>query len=198
MVTDAVRLGSEASGGTREQGGARGSGQAGAPTALSRWQAALAARRAAQQGASGRASHTQRSAPGMQLPAASRQQGEQPLSLANRRWGLSEPGATIGFERDLEIEVLSDRLVVGPQTVATRVALNKDLLMQQLVLAIDIQTREWGRPPANFYWIPAITFNVHPGGDANYERVAKRLRELGLPSSVKHRPRSAGLESPRE
>ncbi len=197
-VTDAVRRDSTSSGGTREQGGARGSGQAGVPTALSRWQAALAARRAAQQGASGSESHTQQSAPGMQLPAASRQQGQQPQSLANRRWGLSEPGATIGFERDLEIEVLSDRLVVGARTVATRVGLNKDVLMQQVVLAIDIQAREWGRPPANFYWIPALIFNVHPGGDANYERVATRLRDRGLDSSVQHRRRSAGLESPRE
>jgi hypothetical protein len=110
-----------------------------------------------------------------------------PPNLRGRRWGQSPPGATIGFERDVTIDIDDDELLVGGRRrvfIAERDKL--ETLVEKVVGALDAHADDWGRPPAGFYWIPSLEFVVHPGGNAHYERLKRRLEELGLETRVKH------------
>ena len=49
-------------------------------------------------------------------PSKSGDDSDKPLEpemLAGRRWGFSEPGASIGFEREVRVDVSEDKLVIA-------------------------------------------------------------------------------------
>ena len=102
-----------------------------------------------------------------------------------RRWGLSNRGARIGFEREITVRVEADRLVVGRDFVV-RIGegqRQKDLI-GEVIEAIDAHARSWGQAPESFYWVPSIRFLVSPGGNQHYERLHGPLSRFGLSSRV--------------
>ncbi|MGH7128437.1 MAG: hypothetical protein ACREIV_07695, partial [Planctomycetaceae bacterium] len=106
-----------------------------------------------------------------------------PASARRERWGLSDPAATIGFERDVTVAVHHDRLVIGTTAVSVQ-TLYDATLDERLLRAVDEEVRAWGHPPRSFYWVPAIRFQVYPGGNAHYERLRRTAGRWGLQSSV--------------
>ncbi|HUG90745.1 MAG TPA: hypothetical protein VML55_07930 [Planctomycetaceae bacterium] len=110
-----------------------------------------------------------------------------------RRWGLSNPRATIGYERELRIDASAAGLRVGgEQIVSAADGLTRDELIRRTLAAIDAAARSWGPPPDAFYWVPSLRFHVAPGGNLHYERLRGPLREWGLQSSATYT-----LDSPR-
>ena len=104
-----------------------------------------------------------------------------------RRWGLSNPGATIGFEKEVHIQATADRLVIARQQISVGNGETKQQLLQLVVVAIAREVRAWGKPPASFYWVPRIRFTISPGGNRHYERIRSSLQDLGLQTSADYR-----------
>jgi len=119
--------------------------------------------------------------------------GGRPSRFASlRRWGLSSPNATIGFEREIDVAVTTDRLVVrNKQTIRVGNGETRDELVKRLETAIQREVLSWGKPPDSFYWVPTLKFVISPGGNRHYERLAGRVKELGLHAIAEHR-----LETP--
>jgi hypothetical protein len=124
--------------------------------------------------------------PSLSLPTYSLRNAPQSDSGPHRRrWGFSNPRATIGFEREVLIDVSADRLVLGGgQTVQAGDAATREELVQRTLHAVEATARSWGPPPDAFYWVPALKFRVAPGGNMHYERLRAPLREWGLQSSA--------------
>jgi hypothetical protein len=114
--------------------------------------------------------------------------GESPRPGAKRQWGRSSVRAGIGLERRLEIHVKGDRLLIGPKDAAFPADRNDktEELVQRVLHGIDQASQNWGSPPANFYWLPAVKFVVYPGGNQFYERLRGPLEKYGISSTVQY------------
>lgn len=103
-----------------------------------------------------------------------------------RRWGLSDPRANIGFEREITIRVEPNRLVVGN---AFAVTYNEKTTPEQLGVgmleAIERTARKWGRPPMSFYWVPTIQFEVTREQVPVYQHLNKTAKSWGLETHAK-------------
>jgi hypothetical protein len=110
-----------------------------------------------------------------------------------KRWGYSHGRSTIGLEKRLEIHVLSNRILIGPNdaSIPCGQGESKEEIVQDVLRAIEAAVFAWGKPPRNFYWIPVVKFVVYPGGNQHYERLQNGLREWGLFSTVEYTVREA-------
>ncbi len=108
--------------------------------------------------------------------------------IDTRRWGSPAPGATIGFERDLVIEVFDDRAVVGPrgEIRAGENGLSRNEFKEAVINSIDQVVRSWPEPPPGFYWVPKVHFHVAKDGSGTYELLQNELRHLGLACDITH------------
>ncbi len=107
-----------------------------------------------------------------------------PEDLAHRHWGLADPGAAIGLEREVRIDIEPKRYVIGKKhAVAIGEADTRDDTFAKIVTVLDLQARDWGKPPQGFFWKPSLRYVVADGGDANYERVHTLLERAGLSST---------------
>ena len=105
-----------------------------------------------------------------------------------RRWGLSDPHSTIGFERDVTIEVHADRVIVGTRDpIAVPEDRTDHVLVERVLIALDEHVTTWGHPPEKFYWVPSVRFVVHPGASATVERLNGALREWNLSTRMEHK-----------
>jgi len=83
-----------------------------------------------------------------------------------RQWGIRNPAGTIALEKPVIIRAARDRIIIGDRFKVTRTVNRSARQIADLtVLAIDRLAREWGVPPQRFYWVPAITLVVEPGGE---------------------------------
>jgi hypothetical protein len=113
-----------------------------------------------------------------------REMPHEPEMLASRHWGISEPGAAIGLERDLRIDVEPKRYVIGRKhAVNIDAADSREDSFVKIVTVLDLQARDWGKPPEGFYWKPSLRYVIADGGEVNYERVHALLERAGLTSS---------------
>ncbi|MFQ5732785.1 MAG: hypothetical protein ACE5KM_12635 [Planctomycetaceae bacterium] len=113
-----------------------------------------------------------------------------------RRWGLSSPGATIGFEKEVRVWASVDQLLVGRQRLAVGQGETREQLLQSVVVAVGREVRAWGKPPDSFYWVPRVRFVISPGGNRHYERLRSPLIKLGLQTTAEYRletPESSGI-----
>ena len=107
-----------------------------------------------------------------------------PEALAHRHWGLADPGAAIGLEREVRIDIEPKRYVIGKKhAVAIGEGDTRDDTFAKIVTVLDLQARDWGKPPQGFFWKPSLRYVVADGGDANYERVHTLLERAGLSST---------------
>lgn len=104
------------------------------------------------------------------------------------RWGLSDPDATIGFEKDVRIWCTADRVMIGSrQVIRVDKGLDRDDLFRKVLFAVEAEARSWGKPPKGFFWVPAPEFVISPGGNQHYERINSGLKRLGLQTSAQYR-----------
>lgn len=107
-----------------------------------------------------------------------------PEDLAHRPWGLSEPGAAIGLEREVRIDVEPERYVIGKkQVIRIEDSETAEDSFARIVGVLDQQARDWGKPPKGFFWKPSLQYVIADGADANYERVHTLLERAGLSST---------------
>ncbi len=110
---------------------------------------------------------------------------------APRQWGVASLGATIGYERTVDVKVEQDGVTVVGQPridVTTKGGnlLPVNELRRKVIRAVQKTARAWGPPPARFYWVPAIRFTVSPGGTLHYERLNSLFRSWRLSTSVNY------------
>lgn len=119
-----------------------------------------------------------------QRKKSDRELPHEPEQLAGRHWGLSEPGAAIGLERELRIDVEPHRYVIGGKHAVTLVDTDsREDTFAKIVTVLDLQARDWGKPPQGFFWKPSLRYVIADGGDTNYERVHSLLERAGLSST---------------
>jgi hypothetical protein len=109
-------------------------------------------------------------------------------TLRNRRWGNSRPGAGIGFERKVIIQVDAERLIVGRNYRIDLDSLNRNNpeLLERVLDGIEREASAWGMPPASFYWIPKIRFQIGPGGSNTASELKDSLKQAGLFSQLEY------------
>jgi hypothetical protein len=115
--------------------------------------------------------------------------GERPPPGGRRQWGQSHARAGTGLEKKLEIHTWRDRLMIGPDdsTLPIHQGEKNEELLQRVMGGIQQTAQNWGPPPGkHFYWIPAVKFVVHPGGNGAYERLRGPLEKQGISSSVQY------------
>ncbi len=111
----------------------------------------------------------------------SRRQMENRTTPYQRRWGLSDPRASIGFEREVTIRVEPNRLVVGDAfAVSFDEKTTKDQLSAGMLEAVERKVRTWGQPPRSFYWVPTIHFQSPPTGMPIYQHMNATAKTWGL------------------
>jgi len=93
---------------------------------------------------------------------------------------MNSVSGTIGYERDVEIEVHADRVQVGRYYIPLKAEIERSSLSNAVADLIDLQARTWGAPPNGFYWVPSISYQVHEGGQSQYQRLYGITRALGL------------------
>lgn len=104
-----------------------------------------------------------------------------------KRWGSRRRAGSIGYERELAIRVTRDQIVVGKgYRIPLGVEMRRAELIDQVISAIDQETRSWGDAPRNFYWVPSLRFAVSPGGNHYYETLHGAFDAAGLRSSVQY------------
>jgi len=106
-----------------------------------------------------------------------------------RQWGIASLGATIGYERRVDVRVEQNRVTVVGQpridvVTNNRDELSVDDLRRRVIRGVQRTARSWGQPPERFYWVPAIRFEVSPGGALHYERLNSLFRSWRLATSV--------------
>jgi hypothetical protein len=142
-------------------------------------------------GSSGRFSHNPRNStraarPG-EKPSKSEEAADKPLEpemLAGRRWGVCDVGAIIGFEREVRVDVSSDKLVIAEKhVIPVEEGDSKTEILERFATALDLYSREWGRPPQGFFWAPRLKFVVKPEGNGRYEQINAMMTRAGLATS---------------
>lgn len=132
------------------------------------------------------ASHGRPDAPGGGFPTfgGQRASSENDRELSSR-WGASARPGTIGLEKEILVEVLPDRLIVGRELL---VPADPDeptqAIADELTEAMERHVADWGRPPATFYWSPRVRFRVGQGANRQYERIRGSVSRLGLATAV--------------
>lgn len=101
--------------------------------------------------------------------------------LARRRWGQSDPNATIGIEQDVTIRVDAQHLVVADDRVVKYHPGEQSFdLFLRVMEAVDAESRTWGKARPGFYWTPRLKFVISPGGNQAFERIDPWTTRSGL------------------
>lgn len=101
------------------------------------------------------------------------------------QFGAGARRGAIGLEKEVLVEVLPDRLIVGRELLVP--AGDDDPLKritEELVEALERHVLGWGEPPANFYWAPRVKFRVGQGANRQYERIRGPVERMGLPTTA--------------
>lgn len=103
-----------------------------------------------------------------------------------RRWGIDNPGATLGLEQPVALIVTDRRVVIASRYQVTRLADRSSLdIVNRTVSAIDRIALEWGPPPEKFYWTPQVTLTVPEQPDEVAMLLEQTLKELGVDVDVR-------------
>ena len=109
----------------------------------------------------------------------------QPEDLVHHHWGYSEPGAAIGLERDVRMDVEARRFVIARKhAVKVEDTDSPEDTFAKIVTVLDLQARDWGKPAQGFYWKPSLRYVIADGGQENYERVKSLLERAGISSTI--------------
>jgi hypothetical protein len=122
-------------------------------------------------------------------------QRRRPLNV-RRQWGIRNPSGTIALEKSIVIFASQDKVVIDRKFKITRtVDRAPGQIIDWTILAMDKVAGEWGVPPRRFYWVPAVTLVIEPGGDLLRGPLEDKLRRSGV--SVETRFSDASVfESP--
>ncbi|MBW3538874.1 MAG: hypothetical protein KY476_01255 [Planctomycetes bacterium] len=107
------------------------------------------------------------------------------LRSRTRRWGQALPGASIGFEREIDVAISADQLAISGEPP---IPLGEDTTRAEVVRAalesVERTVNGWGLPPRPFYWVPSLRFRIAPGGNHHYLWLEDPLKRSSLPSKA--------------
>ena len=119
--------------------------------------------------------------------------------LAGRRWGYCEPGASIGFEREVRVDVSEDKLMIAEKfAIPVGQGESRQETLELFATALDAYSHEWGRPPQGFFWAPRLKFIVKPEGNSHYEQVNAMMTRAGLATSHEFSKQNDAIEFGRD
>ena len=108
----------------------------------------------------------------------------EPEMLKGRHWGYSDAGASIGFEREVRVDVYQDKLIMAEKyEIPIGGVESKQETFEQFATALDKYSREWGRPPQGFFWTPRLKFIVKPEAFTRYELINDLMTRAGISTS---------------
>lgn len=111
--------------------------------------------------------------------------GEQRIDVDNPQWGLRDAGSSIGIERNVTVRIdASEVRVADGKPLPITTGISREQLQRNLAEALDAHVRGWGHPPNSFFWLPAIQFEVAPGGHQYHQRLNELVEEWKLRSNV--------------
>ena len=123
----------------------------------------------------------------------------EPEMLAGRRWGFCEPGASIGFEREVRVDVTEDKLLIAEKyAIPVGQGESRQETLELFATALDNYSHEWGRPPQGFFWAPRLKFIVKPEGNGHYEQVNAMMTRAGLATSHEFSKQNETIEFGRD
>ena len=98
-----------------------------------------------------------------------------------RQWGIRNPAGTIALEKPITIRIDREKVIIDRKFKITRtVNRSPSQISEWTLLAIDRVANEWGVPPKRFYWVPAVTLIIEPGGELMREPLDDRLKRNGV------------------
>jgi hypothetical protein len=104
-----------------------------------------------------------------------------------RKWGIHSRRATIGFKRQIQIDLYAQEIrVAGGASIVVDQNKTYDQLSNELVAGLESEVLAWGRPPENFYWVPDVKFAVHKDGFQHYERAKAAFEAVDVATTVEH------------
>ena len=123
----------------------------------------------------------------------------EPEMLAGRRWGFCEPGASIGFEREVRVDVSENKLLIAEKyAIPVGQGESRQETLELFATALDNYSHEWGRPPQGFFWAPRLKFIVKPEGNGHYEQVNAMMTRAGLATSHEFSKQNETIEFGRD
>lgn len=151
--------------------------------------------------ASGKSGDDVPAGPGANFGPRSRRKG--PRAPGERHWGYASRRASIGFQRDVTVQVLDDRLIVGNgREIQLDEGTSAKDTVDRIVDAVDAEAWSWGRPPDSFYYVPTLKFVATPGAERSVEPLRVPLKKEGLSSTVQTaappKPVTKGPEFPEQ
>ncbi len=103
------------------------------------------------------------------------------------QWGVQNPQAGIGFEREITVQVMPGRVTVADETTfPIELGAAAEDLQRLLAVHLDAHVTSWGPPPQSFFWVPAVRFVVSPGGNQYHRRLEALTKQWGLRSSAEY------------
>lgn len=101
-----------------------------------------------------------------------------------RRWGDPEHSGVIALERTVTIHIREDGVLLEDEPeISLKNGTAYRELKDRLSHTLDHHVSQWGRPPASFYWLPNVTFRIHPGGNQYYQALKTLTDEWGIHST---------------
>ncbi len=123
----------------------------------------------------------------------------EPEMLAGRRWGFCEPGASIGFEREVRVDVSEDKMMIAEKfAIPVGQGESRQETLELFATALDAYSHEWGRPPQGFFWAPRLKFIVKPEGNGHYEQINAMMTRAGLATSHEFSKQNESIEFGRD
>ncbi len=108
-------------------------------------------------------------------------------SSMNRQWGPPQSRSGIGFEREISIQIGSDRIIVGDEKqLQLDPGMSPQRLQASLFAVMDQYVQSWGPAPKGFYWVPSLQFTISPGGNQYYERIKSSAQKMGLETEAQY------------
>jgi hypothetical protein len=139
---------------------------------------------------SGTASNSEGSGPASRgMPFGSSSSGGPPGRPSNmraaRRWGISNPKATLELETKVTLIVRNDQIAVANRYAVSRKSGDGSLeMVNRTMQALEQVAREWGKPPERFYWVPSVTLGVAPDAGKLGALLTQALRKEGVEVKV--------------
>ena len=104
---------------------------------------------------------------------------------AARRWGISNPNATLELETKVTLIASKDQIAVANRYAVSRKPGDGSLeMVNRTMQALEQVAREWGKPPERFFWVPSVTLGVAPDAKELGELLTRALRKEGVEVKV--------------
>jgi len=104
---------------------------------------------------------------------------------AARRWGISNPNATLELEKRVTLIVRNDQIAVANRYAVSRKEGDASFeMVNRTMQALEQVARQWGKPPERFCWVPSVTLGVAPDGGELSVVLTRALRKEGVEVKV--------------